>query len=57
MRLPHWKSAALAAYAAEAVPREAGVYVLLHVDRTMGVPLRAEPIYVGKTQDLRRRLC
>lgn len=57
MNRQEWKSTLLADHSANAVPPASGVYVLLKVERTAGVPLRADPLYVGKTANLRRRLC
>jgi hypothetical protein len=57
MHDPKWKSTSLAVYAAAEVPAASGVYILLHMERMSGVPIRSEPLYVGKTANLRRRLC
>jgi excinuclease UvrABC nuclease subunit len=32
------------------------VYVILRVNRVMGLPLQSEPLYVGKTRNLRHRM-
>ena len=38
------------------MPESPGVYAILRVNRVMGLPLQVEPIYIGKSKNLKSRL-
>lgn len=39
------------------VPEDSGIYAVVLANRVMGIPLATTPVYVGKSKNLRRRLC
>lgn len=51
-----WKNEPLIRHVSDDVPDRPGVYAILSTQRRLGVPVQVEPLYVGKTVDLRRRL-
>ena len=42
--------------ARESVPERPGVYAIMRVNRVFGLPMAAEAIYIGKSNNLRRRM-
>ena len=52
----NWRTTAFSWNGQASVPDTTGVYVILRVRRVMGLPLSADPIYVGKTKNLRKRM-
>ena len=51
-----WRSAQINSAALSQIPARAGVYVIADVLEIASLRLRVEPIYVGKTYSLRRRV-
>jgi excinuclease UvrABC nuclease subunit len=56
MKTYKWQSTKFT-YGNTEVPENPGVYLINRVHRIGGVPLKSEPIYIGRTNNLRRRLC
>ena len=54
--LPNWRSVPFSRHGRNSVPNSPGVYVILRVNRLLGIPMHVEPIYVGKSKSLRTRL-
>ena len=50
-----WNEANLERIRDSRIPKGPGVYVIKQVKRIMGLPVRHEIIYVGKTNSLQRR--
>ena len=50
-----WKTAPYHAKVADALPSSSGVYVLAVTRRVDGFPVSVQPLYVGKSMNLRRR--
>jgi excinuclease UvrABC nuclease subunit len=40
---------------AGSVPNSPGIYALIRAHRVQGIPLTAEPVYIGKSRNLRNR--
>lgn len=52
----NWRSVSFSRHGRESVPENPGVYVILRVTRVMGLPMQSEPIYIGKSKNLRKRM-
>ena len=52
----NWRSAPYSRHGRESVPASPGVYAILRVNRVMGLPLLSEPIYIGKSKNLKSRM-
>ncbi len=52
----NWRSVSYSRHGRVSVPESSGVYAILRVNRVMGLPMQAEPIYIGKTKNLRKRM-
>jgi excinuclease UvrABC nuclease subunit len=52
---PDWSFTQYHPVFAEEVPRSSGVYAVLRVSRSSGIPVSSEVLYVGKSRDLRKR--
>jgi hypothetical protein len=52
-----WRSFQYSGAVLQVVPTRPGVYGILKISRLLGLPASSEVIYVGKTLNLRRRLC
>jgi excinuclease UvrABC nuclease subunit len=50
-----WKTAPYHAKVADALPSSSGIYVLAVTRRVDGFPVSVQPLYVGKSMNLRRR--
>ena len=50
-----WKSIGLKKGLERHIPDEPGVYVIKSVERYLGLPVKHDVVYVGKSENLRRR--
>lgn len=55
--LKNWSSAHFGVAGVHSVPPRPGVYAVLAVPRTLGLPQSVDALYIGRTLNLRRRLC
>ena len=51
----NWKSIGLKKGLERHIPDEPGLYVIKSVERFLGLPVKHEVVYVGKSENLRRR--
>jgi len=54
--ISNWRSVPFSRHGRESVPESAGVYAILRVNRVMGLPMRSEPVYIGKSTNLHYRM-
>jgi excinuclease UvrABC nuclease subunit len=52
----NWRSVPFTRGVNDTVPERAGVYAILRTKRVHGLPLTVDPVYVGKSRNLRQRL-
>jgi len=52
----NWRSVSFSRHGREFVPEASGVYAILRVNRVLGLPLGVEPLYVGKSKNLKLRM-
>ena len=52
-----WSVIPYSRHRASQVPVESGVYIVMDAVRAWGLPLTLNPVYIGKSKNLRRRLC
>jgi excinuclease UvrABC nuclease subunit len=52
----NWRSVSYSRHGRESVPESPGVYAILRINRVMGLPMLADPIYIGKSKNLRIRM-
>jgi excinuclease UvrABC nuclease subunit len=52
----NWRSASFSQGAKSSIPGQSGVYAILRVERTLGLPRSTEVLYIGKSMNLRTRL-
>lgn len=50
-----WKSSTFSPALSFLIPKESGVYAIVRLRRIMGLPTQLEVLYVGKSNNLRRR--
>ena len=55
MKMP-WRQVNYHPVYAPQLPKTAGVYAILRVKRTFGIPIALNVLYVGKSKNLQRRL-
>ena len=51
-----WRHVSFSRHEQRFVPEATGIYALLRIRRSMGLPLEIEPVYVGVSHNLRQRL-